>query len=1193
MQYINSNSLNSESKIKLNGLFMILFFYFQINCVQAQYDTPVYLYPGDNLQQVVNANPEGTLYIFKEGTHRMQKIIPKSDDIFIGEPGAVMNGSLVLDDWTQRGEYWVHDIPAEYASPSPTFGGTACHCEKEYPIQVDTTFCQDTKRYTGCLYFHSIFMDDKPLWRETSMSGLNNLPDTLTAGAMVMKPFYGDWYFDTETLEVYLSFDPTGHKIESTVNFQNSADYAFFNGYAEVQPDNVTIKGLLIEKYAPTWAAIFAGSDSTIYWTIENNDVRLNHTQGIFFNSNALVRSNYIHHNGQVGFGGRGKKLDDGTHSVVDNNQVAFNNYAGFDPNWHAGASKFLSSNGIVMRNNYVHNNRGHGLWMDYQNYNSTYEGNVIENNGGAGIFHEISGSASIRCNQLINNRSRLKDPTIGAIDFTQNLYISTSSDVLIENNYIRNDTSGRAVVIVQNIRNGFCGSPVEFRNNDVVYSYFPGTMSVVGAGVTLESIPLCGGVIPSHELQDNRYHLFDFNPASKNFSHFDAEGNGRNNTWEELQALGFELNGTVDSNIIDVPEYAECADIPKQMLVKVNLLLDCFMEEGVSEMKIPDPESRKHFQPFSGAPWNYSGLDICPKFYENIIDWVMLEIRDTEDPQNIYTRKAAILLSDGRIVDAYPALQGVAQPGDMLDGVVIYDLIPNQEYLISVTTRQQRTAWANQAFMLPNQASLDLTNSDNVASLNQYNFIAENQVAFNGINVEVEASALQICLGDSISIIASSNLSSSELDFAWITSTEQSNTLSVTPLESNTYQVIATDVYGCTDSDDIAILVTPIPNKPSVSGALEVTTNVEELYTIESVEANGNYQWTIIGGDIISNQNNEVSVIWSDTFSLSICVSVISELGCESLSECLTVAYLDLDQDDDGFENDVDCDDSNSEVNPGMEEIIYNGIDDDCNPETLDDDLDQDGFLLIDDCDDTNSEINPNQTEVTYNGIDDDCNPETLDDDLDQDGFIIADDCDDINPEVNTDETEIPYNGLDDDCNPETLDDDLDQDGFILVNDCDDLNATINPNQIEEPYNGLDDDCNPETLDDDLDQDGFILEDDCDDTNFDINPTAIEIANNDIDEDCDGMDLVSSIHELSSARVKIYPNPVIDVINIEVAGVLDFRVSLFDLTGKLILSDRGIEFIHVNTLPQGTYLLELEDIKTGNKVIEKIIVGM
>ena len=41
----------------------------------------------------------------------------------------------------------------------------------------------------------------------------------------------------------------------------------------------------------------------------------------------------------------------------------------------------------------------------------------------------------------------------------------------------------------------------------------------------------------------------------------------------------------------------------------------------------------------------------------------------------------------------------------------------------------------------------------------------------------------------------------------------------------------------------------------------------------------------------------------------------------------------------------------------------------------------------------------NPGLTEIPYNDIDDDCDPLTLDDDLDMDGFGIEEDCDDSEP--------------------------------------------------------------------------------------------------------------------------------------------------------------------------------------------------
>ena len=145
---------------------------------------------------------------------------------------------------------------------------------------------------------------------------------------------------------------------------------------------------------------------------------------------------------------------------------------------------------------------------------------------------------------------------------------------------------------------------------------------------------------------------------------------------------------------------------------------------------------------------------------------------------------------------------------------------------------------------------------------------------------------------------------------------------------------------------------------------------------------------------------------------------------------------------------------------------------------------------------------------------------------------------------------------------------------------------------QEEIVYNGLDDDCDPTTLDDDLDQDGFLLIDDCDDNNALINPDAEEIPNNGIDEDCDDMDLITSTHELSNARINIFPNPASDFINIEIQGQLNFTANLYDLNGRLIKSVTNSNQISVANESQGIYLLEIKDLQSGQMAVEKIIIG-
>ncbi len=119
------------------------------------------------------------------------------------------------------------------------------------------------------------------------------------------------------------------------------------------------------------------------------------------------------------------------------------------------------------------------------------------------------------------------------------------------------------------------------------------------------------------------------------------------------------------------------------------------------------------------------------------------------------------------------------------------------------------------------------------------------------------------------------------------------------------------------------------------------------------------------------------------------------------------------------GLEN-LDCDDRLDTVNPGEDEILCNGEDDDCNEQTLDGpDADGDGSLACDDCDDDDPNNFPGNEEVC-DGEDNDCDgaPEDGTEDADLDGYTFCDgDCDDSNLDTHPGAPEI-CDGLDNNCN-------------------------------------------------------------------------------------------------------------------------------------------------------------------------------
>ncbi|MFH1466771.1 MAG: right-handed parallel beta-helix repeat-containing protein [Pseudomonadota bacterium] len=141
-----------------------------------------------------------------------------------------------------------------------------------------------------------------------------------------------------------------------------------------------------------------------------------------------------------------------------------------------------------------------------------------------------------------------------------------------------------------------------------------------------------------------------------------------------------------------------------------------------------------------------------------------------------------------------------------------------------------------------------------------------------------------------------------------------------------------------------------------------------------------------------------------------------------------------DGDDDGDGVARSAgDCDDGQAGVHPGATEVIYNGMDDDCDPATADDDLDGDGYGIATDCDDDDASIHPGAEDTPDDGIDQDCDgadgeaPDDTGDtgdtggvppnDRDGDGYPPPEDCNDLEPDANPGMAESCDDGIDNDC--------------------------------------------------------------------------------------------------------------------------------------------------------------------------------
>jgi parallel beta-helix repeat protein len=358
---------------------------------------------GADIQAAIDAaGPNGRLCL-AVGTHRLERPLRPKAGQRIGGRGAVLSGARPLERWTADGGRWRHagvtSAPAGLAGECAG-GGDACR----YPDDV--------------------WRDDTRLVRVLSL-------DDLAPGTV---------YLDYAADRIWVADDPGGADMEISV-----APSAIRSGSNERGTARVRLSGLVVERFAnPAQAA--PAVEMGPGWVVDGVEVRENHGEGVDVGSRSILRNSHIHHQGQLGLGGAGA-----VGALVEDNRIDHNNTAGYDPAWEAGGSKWAAgTRQLTVRGNHVFANNGPGLWTDGDNVGTVYEDNLVEQNLGPGIIHEISYDAVIRGNTV---RQNSRSTAGRSIWYGSEILVNSSQRVEIARNTVVSDDNGNGIGLVDTDR--------------------------------------------------------------------------------------------------------------------------------------------------------------------------------------------------------------------------------------------------------------------------------------------------------------------------------------------------------------------------------------------------------------------------------------------------------------------------------------------------------------------------------------------------------------------------------------------------------------------------------------------------------------------------------------------------------------------------------------------------------------------
>lgn len=368
--------------------------------------------PVRSLNRAVSLTPAGGTIVMRGGIHRewYQRsgavgIIGKPITIqgYPGEQAWFDGTDVVADGWRNDNGRWVRSWS------TPQFCGGA------YDIAVDgrSPVSPLLTRSSACAYSDSIRDTAQPVAGDPQLVFYDGVELTQKGSLAEVTPGSRTFFYDWNTKQIHLSEDPGGHLVEMATR-----PAAFSLG----GPYDFTVRGVGFRRYASSIlgnSVLFiglGGAGNPGRAVIERVAFTDNAGQTLHISgpkAGTVVRESVFAFNHFVGMTSNGyANSNPGSPNglLIENNIFNGNNRGLIDTKCGAscGAAnvKLAHMTGFVARNNLVDNAAGlaMGFWCDMDCSNGVIVGNTVRNNGGHGIFYEISNTGIIAGNITAHN---------------------------------------------------------------------------------------------------------------------------------------------------------------------------------------------------------------------------------------------------------------------------------------------------------------------------------------------------------------------------------------------------------------------------------------------------------------------------------------------------------------------------------------------------------------------------------------------------------------------------------------------------------------------------------------------------------------------------------------------------------------------------------------------------------------------